>query len=95
MPDQQQDPIEGMEAARVKFVGMSLDELGNAPEIDDRMRFSVDAICTGRGVQRMKDGELRRTATMEVLTLEAEGDPIKPATSPSLWSVEDGDGDDH
>lgn len=94
MPDHQQEPIEGLESARVKFAGMSLDELGNPPEIDDRMTFLVEAVCTGRGVQRMKDGEMRRTATMEVLTLEPQGGPVKPTPAPSLFSVGDPDGED-
>lgn len=91
--DTEQEPIEGLEACRVKFAGMSLNELGNPPDIDDRMTFVVETVCTGRGVERMKDGELRRTARMEVLTLEPQGGPVKPSAAPNLFSVED-DGDD-
>ncbi|MGH3495067.1 MAG: hypothetical protein ACRDQ1_17785 [Sciscionella sp.] len=91
MPADQQEPIEGMESARVKFAGMSLDELGNPPEIDDVMEFYVKAVCTGRGVQRMRDGELRRTARMEVLALQPQGKPVKPQAEPNLYSVDEDD----
>lgn len=85
---EQQEPLAGLEAARIKFTGMSLDEMGTPPQIDDRMTFLVEAVCTGRGVQRMKDGELRRTATMEVLDLAAQTGPTKPEGAPNLFSVE-------
>lgn len=92
MPEQQQDSIEGLEACRVKFVGMSMDSLEDPPEIDDEMTFVVRTRCVGSGRQRMKDGELRHTRSMEVLTLEPQGGPVKPAATPNLFSVE-GDGD--
>jgi hypothetical protein len=87
----QQEPIEGLESARIRFAGMSLDELGNPPEIDDEMTFLVRAVCTGRGIQRMKDGELRRTATMEVLDVDPQGPPIKPSAAPNLFSIDEED----
>lgn len=92
--DTEQEPIEGLEATRVKFVGMAADSLDDLPEIDDEMTFMVRARCTGRGKERMKDGELRATARMEVLTLEPQGGPVTPSAGPNLFSVE-GDGDDH
>lgn len=103
MPDQQQEPIEGMEACRVKFVGMSMDSIEEPPDIDDEMTFLVTTRCVGSGRQRMKDGELRLTRSMEVLTLEPQGAPSKPKAEPNLFTVardddedpdDDGDGDD-
>lgn len=88
---QEQEPIE---AIRVRFVGMSADALEEeAPEIDEIMTFLVTAVCTGRGKERMKAGEMRLTARMNVLTLEAQGPPAKPSAGPNLFSVDD-DGDD-
>jgi hypothetical protein len=86
---EQQEPLAGLEAARIKFTGMSLDEVTAPPNIDDRQSFIVEAICTGRGVQRMKDGELRRTATMTVIDVAAQGGPFKPEGAPNLFSVND------
>lgn len=90
--NEQQSPLPSLDAARIKFSGMAIDEIGNPPEIDDEMTFVVTAVCTGRGVQRMKDGELRRTATMQVLDLDVKEGPTRPTGEPSLFS--DGDGDD-
>lgn len=89
MPEQQQEPLDGMQATRVKFVGMAADSLEQLPEINDRIVFTVETVCTGRGMELMKDGELRRTARMEVLTLSPNGPPIKPNGTPSLFSVAD------
>ncbi|MGH7687650.1 MAG: hypothetical protein ACREN2_12660 [Candidatus Dormibacteria bacterium] len=89
--DKEQEPIEGLEACRVKFVGMSMDSLENPPEIDDEMTFLVHTRCVGSGRQRMKDGELRLTRSMEVLTLEAQDAPSKPSAGPNLFSVDDGE----
>ncbi|MGH3994724.1 MAG: hypothetical protein ACRDSN_19955 [Pseudonocardiaceae bacterium] len=94
MPEQQQDSIEGLEACRVKFVGMSMDSLEDPPEIDDERTFVVRTRCVGNGRQRMKDGELRHTRSMEVLTLEPQGPPAKPAATPNPFGIDgDGDGD--
>lgn len=95
MPEQQQEPIEGLESVRVKFVGMSMDSLEDPPEIDDEMTFVVRMRCVGSGRQRMKDGELRHTRSMEVLTLEPQArPPAKPAATPNLFGIDgDGDGD--
>lgn len=91
--NEQQSPLEGLEAARIKFSGMAIDEIGNPPQIDDTMTFIVEAVCTGRGVQRMKDGELRRTATMQVLDLEVKSGPTRPNGEPTLFNPDD-DNDD-
>lgn len=94
MPAQQQEPIEGMDACRVKFVDMSMDKLEAAPAIDDQMEFVVSAVCVGRTRERMKDGELRDTAKMRVLTLEPTSGPTTPDGGPALFDVNAGDGDD-
>jgi hypothetical protein len=84
---EQQEPLDGLEACRVKFVDVALDEIDEPPDIDDRMHFTVEAICVGRTTERMKDGELRRTAKMRVTALDPQGGPLKPASPPSLFSV--------
>jgi hypothetical protein len=89
MPEQQQEPIEGLDTARVRFVDMSLDELGNPPEIDDEMQFTVNAVCVARSQERMKDGELRRTAKMRVLSLSPNGPATKSSSGPNLFSVDE------
>lgn len=91
--DTEQEPIEGLDACRVKFVGMSMDSLDDPPEIDDEMTFIVRTRCVGAGRKRMKDGELRRTRDMEVLTLEPQGGPSKPSAGPNLFGI-DGDAQD-
>lgn len=96
MPEQQQEPIGGLEACRVKFVDVALDAIDDPPEIDDQMDFAVTAVCVGRARERMKDGELRHTAKMRVVSLEATSGVVKPAAGPNLFSVDpaDGGGDD-
>ncbi|MGH3693261.1 MAG: hypothetical protein ACRDRX_04545 [Pseudonocardiaceae bacterium] len=93
MPAEKQDPIGGLEASRVKFVGMAADSLAKLPEIDDEMSFIVTAVCTGRGRERMKDGELRATARMEVRALVPQGGPVRPDAGPTLFSVPEDDED--
>lgn len=90
MPEQQES-LEGLEACRVKFVDVSLDEIADPPDIDDQMHFAVDAICVGRTTERMKDGEVRRTAKMRVTAVEPQGGPVKPASPPGLFSVDGSD----
>lgn len=96
-PDTKQDALEGMEATRVKFVGMAADSLEQLPELDDVMVFTVTAVCTGRGRERMKDGERRATARMDVQSLVPQGPPKKPDSAPAppaLFRVPNGDNED-
>ena len=93
---EQQEALDGLDATRIKivFTNMTSDSLETLPEIHDRQTFTVTCVCTGRGLELMKDGELRRTARMEVVGLEPQGDPVKPSAAPNLFSVDDdGDGD--
>lgn len=90
MPDQQES-LSGLQATRVKFVGMAADGLESLPELDDEMTFLVTAVCTARGEERMKDGERRPTARMDVKVLVPQGGPVKPAAAAHLFSVDDGD----
>lgn len=78
-----------IEAAHVKFTGMSLDALETPPEIDDRMTFTVSATCVGREVVRRKDGELRTIMKMEVTDVEPTSAPEKPERDPALPFDED------
>jgi hypothetical protein len=91
MPEQQQEPIEGLEACRVKFVDVALDAIDDPPGIDDEMTFAVTAVCVARTRERMKDGELRNTAKMRVTSLEATSGAVKPTGGPNLFSVDDDD----
>lgn len=88
MPNQ--EPL--LEAARVRFVGMSLDSLDEPPELDDTMTFEVKATCTGRLRERMRDGELRRVAIMTVDEVTALGSSTHPERDPELsYGDEDGE----
>lgn len=81
VPGQQEAAID---AAHVKFTGMSLDALATPPEIDDRMTFTVSATCVGREIVRRKDGELRTIMKMEVTDVEPTSEPEKPERDPAL-----------
>lgn len=91
MPAEQQEPIEGLDACRVKFVDMTMDKLDEPPDIDDHMEFTVAAVCVGRTRERMKDGELRHTAKMRVVSLEPNGGPRPPNAGPNLFALGDDD----
>lgn len=63
---------------------MSLNALDTPPEIDDRMRFLVTARCIGSGLERRKDGELRKTMKMDVEDVQVQGEIEKPERDPEL-----------
>jgi len=86
---EQQEPLDGFATARLKVVGVGLDEIAEPPNIDDVMTLLIKVVCTGRGVKRMKDGELRREATMSVLEMDVKEGPSKPTGEPNLFSVDD------
>lgn len=79
-PDQQ--PL--VESAHIKFTGMSLNALETPPQLDDRMKFEVTAVCNGSGLERRKDGELRKTMKMEVIDVQPIGEIEKPERDPEL-----------
>lgn len=84
---------ESLEAAHLRIVGASMDALANPPVIDQRMKVLVDCVCTGRGLARRKDGELRYTATMTVVDMEVVEGPTTPTGEPDLFSSQDPDDD--
>ncbi len=85
-----QDPIdESLEAAHLKVVGASMDAVQNPPKIDDRMKILVECVCTGRGLARRKDGELRYTATLSVVDMEVVEGPTTPTGDPDLFTAPD------
>lgn len=88
---EQQAPLDGFATARLRVVGVSIDEIGEPPNIDDQMTLLLKVVCTGRGVKRRPDGELRREATMSVLEMEVKEGPTKPTGAPDLFSVDDED----
>lgn len=88
---EQQAPLDGFAAARLRVVGASIDELADPPNIDDTMVLIVQVTCTGRGVKRMKDGELRREAIMTVSAMEVKEGPTSPTGEPHLFSDADDD----
>lgn len=73
-----------VESAHVKFIGMSMNALEAPPEIDDRMTFTVTARCIGSGLERRKDGELRKTMKMDVEDVVVTGEIQKPERDPEL-----------
>lgn len=90
---EQQESLDGLDATRIKisFTNMTSDSLDALPELEDVMYFLVKAECTARGVEKMKDGEKRRTARMEVMELSPQGGPVAPEAGPSLFSIGDTD----
>lgn len=61
-----QDEFEGMDFAKVKFIGMSFDSLEKDIAIGDEHTFLVRARCTGSGDEEMKDGHIRHIVKMDV-----------------------------
>lgn len=86
----EQEPLAGLEACRVKFTGMAIDEITTPPELDDVMEFTVRAVCYREPAkERLRTGELRVTAGMRVESVEVARGPVKPSAGPNLFSVED------
>ncbi len=91
-----------IEASRVKFAGMSSDSLEDPPKLDEARTYTVEATCTAITRERMKDGEMRLVAKMQVDELW-EGTGPKPAaeSEPGLfdeagddWGEEEDTSDD-
>lgn len=82
MPEQ--EPL--IEAARIRFKGMSKDGLEDPPALDVERTYIVKAICAEHQHKRMKDGEVRLVATMEVLDIWERGkQPIVDEAQPMLF----------
>jgi len=79
-----------IEASRVKFAGMSSDSLEDPPKLDEARVYTVEATCTAITRERMKDGEMRLVAKMQVDELW-EGTGPKPAAEaePGLFDESD------
>jgi hypothetical protein len=79
-----------IEASRVKFAGMSSDSLEDPPKLDEARTYTVEATCTAITRERMKDGEMRLVAKMQVDELW-EGSGPKPAaeSEPGLFDEND------
>ena len=62
-----QDPLEGTDYLKVKFVGMSMDSLDDDISLGDQITFTVQARCIGNGVDLSKqDGHEKRYVKMDV-----------------------------
>lgn len=79
----QQEPLEGFDVARLRITGVS-DEIMDPPDIGYRMKLLIDVECTGHELKKMKDGELRKTALIELLGMEIVSGPTAPTGEPNL-----------
>lgn len=79
----QQTPLEGFDVARLRITGISKDEITNPPELGDRMELRVLVECVERSV-KMRAGELRPTATMEMIAMEIVAGPSAPTGEPNM-----------
>lgn len=86
------EQTELVEAAHVKFTGMSGSALDTPAELGDTQTFVVVAKCMGVGVELRKDGEVRHTRKMEVV--EVEFGEIKKAPKDQQLSLVDDNSDD-
>lgn len=82
-----------VEAAHVKFTGMSGSALDKPAELGDTQTFEVTAKCVGVGVELRKDGEVRHTRKMEVQEVEF-GEIVKAPKEKGLFAVPGDDSDD-
>lgn len=88
----EQQALEGLEACRVKFTGMSIDEITEPPALDDVMEFKVRATCCVEpSKERLRTGELRVTAKMRVESVEVVIGPTAPDNGPNLRALDDQD----
>jgi hypothetical protein len=81
-----------IDAHRIKFAGMGMDQLDDAPALDEKKVFTVEATCTAVTRERMKDGEIRHVARMTVDSVWIGDKSDRPAEPPALFPVGDGDG---
>jgi hypothetical protein len=91
LPDQ--DPLYDMDAlrTRISFAKTTTDTLEpqQFPDLGDEQVYLIRAVCTGRGLEQLPDGEKRKTVRWEVTNLEPQGDLIKPTGQPNLFQVDD------
>jgi hypothetical protein len=67
-----QDPLEGTEFLKVKFVGMAIDSLEEQIPLGEERTFIVKARCNGQSVELMENGTERRTARMKVSSVKEQ-----------------------
>jgi hypothetical protein len=65
-PKVKQEELDGTDYAKIKFVGMSFDELNDVPGLGERMRFEVEGTVVGRGGELLETGGERRVAKVKV-----------------------------
>lgn len=93
---EQQEPLEGLADTRVNLVGKTSMQFEETPRIHDRVKFHVEAICTASGDEWTDNVGMRPTVRMKILSIEQQGELVKPDSTPSLFSVDHDDdtGDD-
>ena len=66
-----QEPLEGTDYLKVKFMGMSMDSLEEDIELGSMMTFTVEARCIGEGTDISKtDGHKKRFVKMDVQSVK-------------------------
>lgn len=63
-----EQPLDGTDYAKVKFVGMAFDDLDRQIGIGDELVLSVRARCVGVGQEQMHDG-VRRIVKMRTTSV--------------------------
>lgn len=67
----EQDPLEGTDYLKVKFVGMSMDSLEDEIALGSLLTFTVEARCIGEGTDISKqDGHKKRFVKMDVQSVQ-------------------------
>ena len=68
-----QDPLEGTDYLKVKFVGMSMDSLEDTIQLGSNLTFVVQARCIGEGTDLSKvDGHEKRFVKMDVQSVKIQ-----------------------
>ena len=66
-----QEPLDGTDYLKVKFVGMSMDSLEDEIPLGKEMTFLVRARCIGDGNEMSKqDGHIKRFVKMDVSSVQ-------------------------
>lgn len=67
----EQEPLEGTDYLKVKFVGMSMDSLEDEIALGSLLTFTVEARCIGEGTDISKqDGHKKRFVKMDVQSVQ-------------------------
>lgn len=76
VPDQTgADPqLEGMDYAKVRFVGVQYDTLEDTPKMGEEVTFIVRGKVVGHGEEMMADGHIRQFAKVKVSSVAPGGD---------------------